>query len=264
MRLTDTPEIQVNGIRLNPAAIDAEVQYHPMPSRREAMEQAAQTLIIGELLRQRAIDLGLVDSKTSLSTPLEQQLIDQLLALEVYSPEASENECRQYYQANLEKFTSSPLLEVRHILRAADPEDMEERAREEKVAQVLVDQLQADINQFDRQAAEHSACSSASLGGQLGQISKGQTVPEFERQVFAADEGLMSRPVESRYGFHVVDIVRKVPGKILPYDAVAGRIQSYLNEKVSRKASAQYIHQLIAEAEIEGFEFNLEASPLMQ
>ena len=101
-------------------------------------------------------------------------------------------------------------------------------------------------------------------GGQLGQLGKGQTVPEFERQLFNCQLGLASSPLESRYGVHVAYIDRRVDGKALPYDMVKERISDYLNEKVRRKAIAQYIHTLISNAEIEGFDFSVSDSPLMQ
>jgi len=45
---------------------------------------------------------------------------------------------------------------------------------------------------------------------------------------------------------------------------VKSRIEDYLNKKVERKAIAQYIQLLIADADIEGFDFNVSSSPLVQ
>lgn len=89
-------------------------------------------------------------------------------------------------------------------------------------------------------------------------------MPEFERQVFAAEPGLMPRPVESRYGFHLVFIERKIPGRPLTYQSVKGKVAAYLNEKVRRKAISQYIRVLISEAMIEGYDFKVEQSSLLQ
>ena len=66
---------------------------------------------------------------------------------------------------------------------------------------------------------------------------------------------------------HAADVVavdRKIEGKQLPYDAVKDKIAAYLNEKVERKAVAQYIHTLIQAAEIKGFDFAVSDSPLLQ
>ena len=102
------------------------------------------------------------------------------------------------------------------------------------------------------------------MGGQLGQLSKGQTVPEFERQLSNCKRGLAQSPIESRYGVHVVVLDQHVEGKQLPFDMVKTRIADYLNEKVRRKAIAQYIHTLISQATIDGFDFKVSESPLMQ
>jgi peptidyl-prolyl cis-trans isomerase C len=104
----------------------------------------------------------------------------------------------------------------------------------------------------------------AETGGSLGQIGKGQTVPEFERQLFNLPEGLASAPIESRYGIHIVLIAHREEGRQLPFDMAHARIRDYLNEKVRRKAIAQYIEALINDARIEGFSFEVSGSPLMQ
>ncbi|MDX1538885.1 peptidylprolyl isomerase [Arsukibacterium sp.] len=254
--------IQVNNASISEAAIMAEMQYHPASDKRGAMLKAAESLIIGELLRQRAKALGL-SVKSEANTASDDNFLDALITAEVAIPTASQEECEQYYRLNPQRFQSSPLLEASHILLAAAPED--DKARVE--AKILAEQLISQLQQGEPLAAlaqHYSVCPSKETGGSLGQISRGQTVPEFERQLFTAEPGLVRQPVESRYGYHVVHIARKVPGKLLPFRAVQQKIAEYLNEKVRRKAVAQYIHTLIVDAEIDGFDFNLSASPLMQ
>lgn len=257
--------IRVNHQTISENAILHEMQYHPAADHRAAMVEAAQSLIIGELLLQRAIQLGLtIANNDDLSQEAKTDaLLDALVAADVEVPNANEVECQQYYQQNPLKFSTSPLLAARHILLAAAPEDDEARVQAKTQAEQLIASLQQGAD-FSELAKQFSRCDSAQLGGQLGQISKGQTVPEFERQVFSAEQGLMAHPVESRYGFHVVSIDFKEPGKLLPFDLVQQRIASYLNEKVQRKAIAQYIQMLIGEAQIDGFDINVSSSPLLQ
>ncbi|MCI0667012.1 MAG: peptidyl-prolyl cis-trans isomerase, partial [Methylococcaceae bacterium] len=113
-------------------------------------------------------------------------------------------------------------------------------------------------------AKQHSACPSKREGGDLGQISRGQTTSEFERQLFVLPQGLASRPVETRYGYHVVEVQRKQEGRILEYEQVAKKIAGYLNESVRRKAVSQYIRVLIGEARIQGIDMQGADSMLMQ
>lgn len=252
--------IRVNDTEILEKAILAEMQYHKAESQRDAMIKASEALIIAELVKARAAELGILIKDDA----SEAQALEQLLAVDVPMPEASEADCRRYYEANLEKFQSTPLLAVRHILLAADPEDDNARIKAADQAIVLLEKLNADIGQFDALAAEFSSCPSAKLGGNLGQITKGQTVPEFERQLFNLSLGLAKRPIESRYGLHLVLIEHRIEGRQLPFSAVEERIADYLNEKVRRKSIAQYVETLISQANIEGFDFSVSDSPLMQ
>ena len=100
--------------------------------------------------------------------------------------------------------------------------------------------------QFAALAKTHSACSSASQGGKLGQITAGQTTPEFERALFAFEPGSIApEVVVTRYGFHIVQLDRKLEGRDLPFELVADRIAEYLEERVERRALAQYIARLV-------------------
>lgn len=255
--------ISVNGTAIAPERIYQEMQYHPAASRTQAEFDAAQALVIAEVVKQRAKVLGLEvageDDQAS-----EHDFTEELVALEVPYPEATEEECRQYYEAQPHRFSSSPLLDVRHILLAADPADDQQRLTALESAEQLLHQLQSGKVRFEKLAQEYSACSSSKEGGSLGQLEKGQTVPEFERQVFAAPVGLMLAPVESRYGYHLVEVLHRVDGQVLPYEVVKSRITDYLNARVRRKAIAQYLTQLVAQAEIEGIDLGVSDSPLMQ
>ena len=100
-----------------------------------------------------------------------------------------------------------------------------------------------------------SKCPSAEQGGNLGQITKGQTTPEFERALLALAPGeICAEPVATRYGFHIIRLERKIDGRVLPYEAVAERIGGYLRESVLRRANAQYVARLASAARIEGIE----------
>lgn len=264
MALTNTPDILVNGTAIPASAIDTEVQYHPAESRRQAMVEAAQALIIAELIAQKAHEKGLTDKIDREALEKDPTLIDALFASEVDIPEASSEECKRYFEANPDHFTSSPLVETNHILLAADPKDLEHRAEMLAAAELILSQLNNSEIKFADAARKYSVCPSKEQGGNLGQLSNGQTVSEFERQVFAADIGLMSTPVESRFGYHIVEVVRKIEGKPLSYDLVEEKIQKYLNDRVHRKAISQYLHRLVNEADIKGFAFNTDESTIMQ
>ena len=255
------PDIYINGVNIDEAAILAEMQYHPAEDQRSAMIVAAESLIITELFKQRCEKLGLLKDNEKLT---EDELTELLVDHEVKIPRISDEECERYYEANPERFCISPLLEVDHILLAADKEDLDQRAESKELGEQLLEQIKQKPYSFAEMAAKHSMCPSKEHGGSLGQISKGQTVAEFEKVLFLSPEGLVPSLIESRYGYHITNIHRKVDGQQLPYEHVENKIKVYLDEKVRRKAVSQYIQVLIGDADIRGFEFDMSESPLMQ
>jgi peptidyl-prolyl cis-trans isomerase C len=255
--------ISVNDVTIDADSVYQEMQYHPAPTKEDAEHQAAVTLVVGELLRQRATDLGISVRHNDDATAHDDH-IEQLIQHDVHIPEATEAECRTYYDANQERFYTSPLLDVSHILIAGDPKDEGQRVYAHDIAERLMSQVRKNPQDFTRLAQQHSNCDSSGNGGSLGQIEKGQTVAEFERQVFRAQEGLIKSLVETRYGYHIVMVHKKVAGQLMEYDMVVDRIRDYLNEKVRRKAVAQYINALMADAQVKGIDIDVQKSPLMQ
>ncbi|MBV1787533.1 peptidylprolyl isomerase [Marinobacterium sp. D7] len=260
-----TPEfaaVIVNGKTLDEQRIAQEIQYYPADSLEASRAQAVQALVIRELLLQRIAELGLEVSSDDADD--EETLIQKLIEHEVELPQATDEVCYRYFEANRDKFCTQPLLAVSHILLAAAPDDLDTRAERKAQAEVLIDALQQDPELFAEIARQHSDCPSKELDGELGQIDKGQTVPEFERQIFTLPEGLAGRPLESRYGFHITRIDKRIDGEPLPYEAVENRIRGYLIERNYRRAVNQYIQLLVSDAQIEGLELQGADSLLVQ
>jgi peptidyl-prolyl cis-trans isomerase C len=113
--------------------------------------------------------------------------------------------------------------------------------------------LRENPSRFAELAAAHSACPSASSGGSLGQIAKGDTTPEFERALLSLAPGETTpAPVETRYGFHIIRLDRVIAGRELPFALMRERIAEYLVERSHRTALAQFIARLAARAAIRG------------
>ncbi|CAH0194836.1 peptidylprolyl isomerase [Pseudomonas brassicacearum] len=257
------PIISVNGVSITPQAMALELQYHPADSREEAVYQAARALVIRELLQQRIAELGLA-LQVGAGENEEEAATRLLLEREVQVPQCDEATCLRYYESNRARFHSAPLLAVRHILLECAPDDAEARSLAHVQAELLLERLDQFPGSFAELALKHSACPSKAQGGSLGQISKGQTVPELERQLFTLPAGLASKPLESRYGWHVISIDQRIDGQPLPYEAVATAIRTQLQQGVWQKALVQYLQTLIGAADIRGIHLQGADSPLVQ
>jgi peptidyl-prolyl cis-trans isomerase C len=62
---------------------------------------------------------------------------------------------------------------------------------------------------FAELAKEHSTCPSGKQGGDLGEFSPGQMVKEFDDVVFSADLGKPHGPVQTQFGFHLIEITSR-------------------------------------------------------
>jgi len=62
---------------------------------------------------------------------------------------------------------------------------------------------------FAELAKEHSKCSSGQQGGERGEFSPGQMVKEFDDVVFSGDLGKIHGPIETQFGFHLVEITSR-------------------------------------------------------
>ncbi|HMM63243.1 MAG TPA: peptidylprolyl isomerase [Mesorhizobium sp.] len=215
-----------------------------------------------ELLRQRAVAVGLLETAAEDEAAVD-AAIEALLEREVATPVPTEAECRRYYEQNRREFESGDLVNARHILFQVTPQVNvpQMRARAEQT----LNELLARPDRFAALAAELSNCPSGQQGGNLGQVGRGDTVPEFEQALFKlGPTGILRELVKTRYGFHVVAIDRRIPGNLLPFEMVRERIAERLAAAVEEKALRQYVSVLAGQAEVEGVDLAASASPLVQ
>lgn len=226
------------------ADIAREMQFHRAEDPHASRQQAARTLVIRELLRRECERLGMEEIETEGAETPEEAAIRVLLDEQTPIPAPDEAACRRYFDANRERFRSPDRVRVRHILLAAAPADSSARLRGRELGEQLIEQLRADPARFAEFAARHSACPSASEGGDLDWIEHGQTTPEFERQLFMLKPGLAGLTIESRWGHHVVCVDAIERGQALDYADCAQRIGCYLQAQSRQHAIHHYLRQL--------------------
>lgn len=261
--------VRVNGVVIPREAIAREAQHHPAATPAAAFAQAARALAIRQLLLDEARRLELaplpLDDGEGRRETDEEALVRQVIDSEIRLPRTDEATCRRYFEQNRKKFRSPDIFEAEHILFAAAPADSVARAKARNDAAAAIETLRGGASRFADLARAHSDCPSAQQGGNLGQITRGATTPEFEKALAALEPGAMSQtPVETRYGFHVIRLRRRIEGRDLPFEAVRDKISNYLADAVERRALAQYIAILAGRADISGVDFSGASSPLVQ
>jgi len=247
-------DLLVDGIRLTRQDIAAEVANFPAPTPGASWKAAEHAMILRLALRQRATRLGI--AATPLTDPDGRRETDEdatlraLLEAEVDVPAPSEADIAAAYAAHPDRFRAPDLFDASHILFAAPPDDSAARADAHRKAADAATLLADAPDRFADLARALSACTSAQHGGALGQISSGETAPEFDAALHRMAPGEISAPVETRFGVHLITLSRRVVGEVLPLALVRGAIARRLATRAAHKATAAYLQQVMAAANV--------------
>jgi len=163
--------------------------------------------------------------KTAVETFRNQSLARAAIDASLKDVTVSDEEAKKFYDEHPDQFTQPERVHVRHVLISDDVTSAD------AIAKIQAD-LKAGVS-FDEVAKSRSLCPSAAQGGDLGEVSKGQMVPEFEAAAFALkNPGDLSEPVKTQFGWHIIRLEGRTPSSLEPFDTVKPQLLQYLtNEK---------------------------------
>ncbi|WP_321963036.1 peptidylprolyl isomerase [Paraburkholderia sp. J7] len=129
---------------------------------------------------------------------------------------------------------------VRHILLRVGDGMSEPQARQKLLE---IRQELAAGGDFAKFARTYSQDGSASQGGDLGWISPGETVPEFERAMNTLQDGQLSEPIRTEYGYHLIQVLgrRDAEGSIAQQMELA---RQAIGQRKAEQAYADWLRQL--------------------
>jgi len=250
-------EVRVNGVEIPPEAIAREIQHHPAPDAETAWIEAARALAVRELLLQEADRLGIAPAPEADDAgrveAADEAMVRVLLETEVAPETPGEEECRRYYEAQNDRFRTPDLFEAAHILIEPEGDDEAGWSSAEAQARSIARNVGNDQKAFAEAARTFSKCPSAQQDGALGQIRRGELVPAVQAGIEALAEGSTgSEPIRSRFGWHVLRLQRRMPGRVLPFEIVKDRIADMLEARSWSLAAARYVAGLAARGRVEG------------
>ena len=155
----------------------------------------------------------------------------------------SDDDVKKFYEEHIEDVTKPEGVTVAHILiqldeekEAADPEAADKEAKVKIDA--IYEELLKDPSQFDKLAQDKSDCPSGKRdNGKLPSFDKdgmmldgsGAMIKEFADAAFTIEkEGQITKPVKTKFGYHIIKLLEKVPEDITPLEKVKDRITEYL------------------------------------
>jgi parvulin-like peptidyl-prolyl isomerase len=153
-----------------------------------------------------------------------------------------------YYTQNQSQYGTPESRDVRHILIAEKGADGQVDFEKSKAkADQIYAELEGGAGFASLAKANSEDPGSKDSGGKLT-ISRGQTVPEFDRTSFELDQGELSKPVKTQYGYHVIEAVSPVrPAKTTPLDQVKASIRATLLQQKRNEVMSAWVEDLRSE-----------------
>lgn len=171
----------------------------------------------------------------------------KMLFDKVLSPiTVKDEEVKDFYNKNLANFAAPAQMHAHHIL-----------VKEEDKAKTLLADLQKDPKKFEEVAKASSICPSNQQGGDLGNFSEGQMVPEFEKACKEGEIGKVIGPVKTQFGYHLIRVDSRTPAGTRKFEDVQEEIRSQLLPQKQKEAFDAYVAALRNEYKVKVYQENL-------
>jgi peptidyl-prolyl cis-trans isomerase SurA len=164
----------------------------------------------------------------------------------------SEEDLKAAYTQYSKMETGDSEVHARHILVQVDPSAPAEKVdAARKKAEALAAEARKPGVDFAALAKAKSEGPSAADGGDLGYFKRGVMVPAFERVAFSLNEGEVSEPVRTQFGWHILKVEEKRAVDVAPFEQVKGELEAKLKMQKTEKYVEQYVQELRQKASVE-------------
>jgi peptidyl-prolyl cis-trans isomerase D len=156
----------------------------------------------------------------------------------------SDDELKAQYQQNIQQYQVPNRVHVEHILlMTVGKTDAEVEEIRQKAADVLKQaQKGAKFEDLAKKYSEDPG--TKDKGGDLGWLTQGQTVPEFEKTAFGLEKGKISDLVKTQYGFHIIKVLDKETAHTKSFEEVKDSIKTPLQLAKADKLASDEADQL--------------------
>jgi len=205
------------------------------------MNPQGQQMVLDQLINRRLLlasakrDLLEMEPafKKQLAAVKDELLTKYAISKTVESIKVTDEEAKTYYEENRERFRQGETVRASHILV-----DTEEKALAIKA------EIASGALTFEEAAKQNSSCPSKDKGGDLGAFGHGQMVPEFDEAAFALEIGVVSEPVKTQFGYHLILVTEKNEDSEYAFADIKDQLKEQLLAEKQQKAYVSKINQL--------------------
>jgi peptidyl-prolyl cis-trans isomerase SurA len=191
---------------------------------------------------------------------LRRQIERNMLASRVQQVEVmgkiavSDDEVKQFYEANKDSFTTQPQVTLREILVAVPTSEKGVNVAEDDAAKAKAEDIRKRVDAgepFARLASDLSDSGSKANGGLIGPISRSDLSPELQQEIANLKVGQMTRTIRTTRGYQIIKLESSSEVKTKTMDEARPEIADRVAAQKQRGQMVQYLQQLRTQAIID-------------
>ncbi len=225
--------LTLEGIIVPPAAVEAEyrrrnekikVDYIGFSAAKLAADMKPTAQQIQDYFTSHAANFTIPETR-------DVQLIIADQAQVANTIQVNDDQIQAYYNAHRDEYRTPERVHARHILLSITNKPKDEVPKIKAQAEALDKQLKAGADFAELAKKNSQDPGSAQKGGDLGWVSRGQMVKNFEDAVFTLKPNEISDVVTTEYGFHIIQVLEKQPAHLQTLDEVKPAIITTLKNQ---------------------------------
>ncbi len=163
----------------------------------------------------------------------------------------TDEQVRDYYDLNQLEFETEEKVHCAHILLKFDKNATDEEKAKVKVKiEGILEKIKQGSDFGELARANSKDKRSAEKGGDLGELSRRQLIPEVAEVAFTLEPGEVSGIVESRFGYHILKVFKRIPQGITPFEKAREKIKQRLKSKQAQSKIREYVDNLRKEMNV--------------
>jgi len=220
----------VHGVAIYESDIDAEIANMPASMMQYIHQPETRSRVLHALIRRQAMSQKAKALDLDMNPVVKQRIhaAQQHILIEAakswqlsHMTPIEPNEIQSYYQQHMAEFKMPAQAHARHIL-----------VETERQAWNILKKLRRHRASFPKLAVKYSLDqSNKGRGGNLNWFSRGMMVKAFDDVVFGLKKHGLSKPVKTKYGWHVIELLGKRPARQQPLDEAHDEIISILQHQ---------------------------------
>lgn len=184
---------------------------------------------------------------------MEARLRDTLITNKVFGRELrnredlTDSELRERYNREKEQYR---LPERAHLLEIVvlKPESESKLGEAKQRAFEIGQAAHKPGTDFANLASTMSESASKEKGGDLGEVAKGDLVPELDQAVFTAAAGTILGPIETKSAWHIMKVDQRLPSEVPGFETVKDRLRREASDETFQRDYKAYIEKLRKDA----------------